>query len=285
MVEDLKAYCSIGDPRVFADVPWVESHHALVVRAWQNPLLTAGPESYVKAYNDDMHGDSHALYGTFNDTNGIEILITGHFVTDRDSPEEKAHNRRFLLNVLEYLHEQHPARFKRRSSEDKRPTRVIVSYAWADNADLSGGVGLIDALVQALRNRQILVDRDVEVFRAGYMPLTEWTRRLPDVDKAIFFHSQAWRERPAPNKELLAAEREADRRFLEVQKRGDDPDPFILFFRLDDTPIPERHHSHLYRTLKGLLFEDAVDQIYRDIVGTEGKARSYDVAAFSGVRL
>ena len=284
-VADLREYCAIRDPQIFEGVPWVESHHALVLRAWQKPLITAGPESYVKAYSDDIHGASHALYGMFNDSDGIEILITGHFVTDRESPEEKTYNRRFLLNVLEYLHEQHPARFKLRIVSERRPTRVIVSYAWVDNTPVLNDVGLIDAVVQALRDRQILVDRDVEIFRAGHMPLAEWSRRLPEVDKAIFFHSKAWRDRPTPNNELLAAEREADRRFIEAKKIGKELDPFILFFRLDDTAIPERHHSHLYRSLTGLTFEEAVDRMYRDIVGVEGRARSYDVAGFAGRRL
>jgi hypothetical protein len=87
-VKTLKKYCFINDPVVFEDVPWVESHQALVVRRTAdfmgyNILLTAGPKSFVKAYNDwDIHNERNAVYGAFNDWDGIEILITGHFVTD-----------------------------------------------------------------------------------------------------------------------------------------------------------------------------------------------------------
>ncbi|MRS04053.1 hypothetical protein EG832_12660, partial [bacterium] len=108
-VETLRRYCAIRDTNVFKDVLWVESHHALIIKprsdltSWlgYNILLTAGPKSSIKAYNDwDIHGENNAVYGVFNDSNGIEILITGHFVTDGRDETDGQYNRIFLINVL-----------------------------------------------------------------------------------------------------------------------------------------------------------------------------------------
>jgi len=75
-------------------------------------LITSGTDSFVKAYNSDRHGENNAVYGEFNDSNGIEILVTGHFVTDGDERTEGQDNRIFLANVLEYLHAQSPLKYK-----------------------------------------------------------------------------------------------------------------------------------------------------------------------------
>lgn len=111
-VEVLKEYCSISEPKVFENVPWVSSRSALVIHPFKHILLTAGPHSFVKAYNDDIHGENYAIYGAFNDTKGIEILITGHFVTDGIERSEREHNRTFLINVLEYFHAFNPTKSK-----------------------------------------------------------------------------------------------------------------------------------------------------------------------------
>ena len=129
-VEALKTYCSIQDPIIFKDVLWVESHHALVVRPTAfmgyNILLTAGPESFVKAYNDgDIHGENNAVYGAFNDSDGIEILITGHFVTDRTERAEKEYNRTFLINVLEYLQVFNPIKYRSESEQTNRAAEGV----------------------------------------------------------------------------------------------------------------------------------------------------------------
>lgn len=128
-IETLKKYCTIRDAVIFQDVLWVESHHALVIRprsdltTWlgYNILLTAGSKSSVKAYNDwDIHGESNAVYGAFNDSGGIEILITGHFVTDGKDKADGEYNRTFLLNVLEYLHIHNPVSYKTESAQTNR---------------------------------------------------------------------------------------------------------------------------------------------------------------------
>ncbi|MBK8431504.1 MAG: hypothetical protein IPL28_09560 [Chloroflexi bacterium] len=104
-VETLKKYCAIQDTVIFQDVLWVESSDALVIKrrsdltTWfgYRVLLTAGFKSFVKAYNDwDIHGKNNAVYGVFNDSDGIEILITGYFVTDgKDKTERKQSNISF----------------------------------------------------------------------------------------------------------------------------------------------------------------------------------------------
>lgn len=116
-VEFLKQYCSISASRVFDDVLWVESQLALVVRPTvlmgHNVLLVAGPRSFTKAYNDwDIHAEHNAVYGAFSDHNGIEILITGHFVTDGNDRTDRRYNRTFLINVLEYFHAINPLTYK-----------------------------------------------------------------------------------------------------------------------------------------------------------------------------
>jgi hypothetical protein len=119
-VETLKRYCSIRDLTVFENVPWVESHFALVIKPEREGipviglpiLLTSGAASYVKAYGDDIHGENYAIYGAYNDTNGIEILITGDFVTDGEDRTEDQHNRTFLINVIEYFHTFNPVRYR-----------------------------------------------------------------------------------------------------------------------------------------------------------------------------
>jgi hypothetical protein len=111
-VETLKEYCSIQEPKIFENVPWVSSHSALAIYPFKRILLTAGPRSVVKAYNDDIHGENYAIYGAFNDTSGIEVLITGHFVTDGRERAEREHNRTFLTNVLEYFHTFNPVKYK-----------------------------------------------------------------------------------------------------------------------------------------------------------------------------
>lgn len=148
-VETLKKYCSIQEPKVFENVAWVSSHHALVVQPFKHILLTSGPHSFVKAYNDDIHGENYAVYGAFNDTKGIELLITGHFVTDGKERAEREHNRTFLINVLEYFHAYNPSKYKIKSEqaghiignlniEGKGVANVIsILFLAADPADAS----------------------------------------------------------------------------------------------------------------------------------------------------
>jgi hypothetical protein len=123
-IETLKKYCAIQDAVIFQDVLWVESHHALVIkprRLGYNVLLTAGSKSSIKAYNDwEIHGENNAIYGAFNDSGGIEILITGHFVTDGKDKAYREYNRTFLLNVLDYLHIHNPVRYKTESAQTNR---------------------------------------------------------------------------------------------------------------------------------------------------------------------
>jgi hypothetical protein len=113
-VDTLKRYCSIRDSRIFENVPWVESSLALVIDLSSafGVLINAGLNSQIKAYDSDRHGEGYAVYGAFNDFEGIEILITGHFVTDGDTEAERKHNRTFLINVLEHLYERHPLKFQ-----------------------------------------------------------------------------------------------------------------------------------------------------------------------------
>jgi hypothetical protein len=129
-VEVLRKYCSIQDPIIFKDVLWIESHHALVIRVNFNEiLLTAGHNSFVKAYNDwDLHGERDAVYGAFNDSDGIEILITGHFVTDGKERVEGEYNRTFLINALEYLHIHHPLTYRKGSKETNRTIEEQKTY-------------------------------------------------------------------------------------------------------------------------------------------------------------
>lgn len=147
--ETLKECCSIREPKIFENVPWVSSHYALVVSPFRHILLTAGPHSFVKAYNDDIHGDNYAIYGAFNDIKGIELLITGHFVTDGKERTEQEHNRTFLINVLEYFHAFNPLKYKSKPEqanrtvgnlniEDKGVANVIsVLFLAADPKDAS----------------------------------------------------------------------------------------------------------------------------------------------------
>jgi hypothetical protein len=111
-VEVLRKYCSIREPRIFENVPWVSSHQALVINSFKQVLLTAGPHSNVKAYNDAIHGENYAIYGAFNDTHGVEVLITGHFVTDGEDRTERQNNRVFLINVLEYFYTFNPLKYQ-----------------------------------------------------------------------------------------------------------------------------------------------------------------------------
>lgn len=123
--ESLRKYCAIREPKVFEGVPWVSSHHALVIGAFKNPLITACPDSAIKAYGEDMHGDSFAIYGAFSDTNGIEILITGHFVTDGNTREEGQYNRTFTINILEYFQQFHPLKYGISKTVSLAPTDKV----------------------------------------------------------------------------------------------------------------------------------------------------------------
>ena len=97
--------------------------------------------------------------------------------------------------------------------------------------------------------------------------------------------SEAWSNRPATNDELLAAEREANRRFRAAKKAGvEHPQPFILFLRFDKEPIPEQHRSHLYKDLHGLSFSDGIEAVYRAVIGVGGKVRSYDLDGYRNFR-
>lgn len=111
-IETLKKYCAIRDPVIFDNVRYLESRMALIISPFKKILITSGTDSFIKAYGSDRHGENNAVYGALNDTNGIEILITGHFVTDGDERAEGQDNRTFLVNVLEYLHDQHPLKYK-----------------------------------------------------------------------------------------------------------------------------------------------------------------------------
>ncbi|MCI0554374.1 MAG: CHAT domain-containing protein [Anaerolineae bacterium] len=129
-VETLRKYCYIQDPKVFEKVPWVESLHALVITPLDimgfNILITAGSQGFIKAYNDwDIHNEHNPVYGAFNDHNGIEILITGHFVTDGRERAEGETNRIFLINILEHLHTYNPMGYRNKFERTKRTTEGL----------------------------------------------------------------------------------------------------------------------------------------------------------------
>jgi len=126
-VETLEKYCSIGDSMIFENVQWVESRMSLIISLFKKILLTSGADSFVKAYNDDRHGENNAVYGAFNDSGGIEILITGHFVTDGKDEADGAYNRIFLLNVLEYLYAHSPVRYKTEFTQTNRASVGVKS--------------------------------------------------------------------------------------------------------------------------------------------------------------
>ena len=121
----LRDFCCVRKPKIFENVPWVSSHSALVVYPCNNVLLTGGHRSFVKAYDDEIHGDANAIYGAFGDANGIEVLITGHFVTDGDARENREHNRTFLINVLEHFEAFNPTTYRR--GTNKRANRAVES--------------------------------------------------------------------------------------------------------------------------------------------------------------
>jgi hypothetical protein len=185
-IETLKRYCSIQDAAIFKDVLWVESHHALVIKPRSdlttglgyNILLTAGSKSVVKAYNDwDIHGENNAVYGAFNDSGGIEILITGHFVTDNNDKTEGEHNRTFLLNVLEYFHIRNPVRYK---TEFNRASHIKELKTNENSLSVflchsSNDKPLVRKLYQRLKSDNFDPWLDEEKLLAGQ----EWRQEIP----------------------------------------------------------------------------------------------------------
>jgi len=172
-VETLKKYCFIHDPKVFENIPCVSSHHALVIFPFKHILLTSGPHSFIKAYNDDIHGESYAIYGAFCDTNGIEILITGHFATDGRDRIDRQNNRIFLMNVLDYFHSFNAVTYKvkpvqphctavtaldgvgRQEGGSEMPT-AFISYSW----DSDGHKSWVRDLASRLRSDGVDVTLD-----------------------------------------------------------------------------------------------------------------------------
>lgn len=152
-VETLEKYCSIRDSMIFENVQRVESRMSLIISHVKKVLLTSGIDSFVKAYDDDRHGENNAVYGTLNDTDGIEILITGHFVTDSDGRAEGQDNRNFLANVLEYLHIHNPVKFRTEFALTNRAS-VGVKPMW----HIHPTEQWIDEVVKFMSERQLSLE-------------------------------------------------------------------------------------------------------------------------------
>lgn len=137
--------------------------------------------------------------------------------------------------------------------------RVFLSYAHAD-------VESVVAIDQWLRNKGARVDLDERNFIAGKDIRDEIIRHVRRAGKVVCFFSQNSAERYYPKLERRLSE-ELER---ELQSTGN-PSTILVYFRLDDTPLPVESAHRLAINAWDMGFEEACRELWRNLLEREAE--------------
>jgi hypothetical protein len=148
---------------------------------------------------------------------------------------------------------------------------VFISYAWA-NEDI------VLAIDQWLRDRNLTTRIDRRDFFAGSKIRDEILRVMQKCEVILVFHSEKSRDKPWIEFERdLASDLEMEAR---REKRSA---PRIIFFVIDDTPLPSiTERSRIAIMAKGRRFRQVCEELYNHIVGLTRSPDMIDLNKWEG---
>lgn len=146
--------------------------------------------------------------------------------------------------------------------------RVFLSYAHADAESVL-------AVDQWLRNRGARVDLDERNFVAGRDIRDEIVRHVRRAGKVVCFFSQSSADRYYPKLERRLTEE------LERELHGEGKQSTILlYFRLDETPLPSESAHRLAINAWRMGFDKACRELWRNILEKESEPRPIPLAKY-----
>jgi len=146
--------------------------------------------------------------------------------------------------------------------------RVFLSYAHAD-------VESVVAIDQWLRNKGARVDLDERNFIAGRDIRDEIVRHVRRAGKVVCFFSKNSSDRYYPKLERRLSE-ELERELYSTGK----PTTVLVYFRLDDTPLPSESAHRLAINAWNMGFEEACKELWRNLLERESEPRSISLSKY-----
>jgi hypothetical protein len=140
-----------------------------------------------------------------------------------------------------------------RAALDQVP-RVFLSYAHADRESVA-------AVDQWLRDHDVRVDLDERDFVAGRDIRDEVLRSISQAGKVVCFYSSASRDRYYTKLERRVAEEIEQRTIADGR-----PKTVLLYFRLDETPLPADSSYRLAINAWRMDFFDACKELLRNLL-------------------
>jgi hypothetical protein len=146
--------------------------------------------------------------------------------------------------------------------------RVFLSYAHSDRETVA-------AVDQWLRDRGARVDLDERELIAGRDIRDEIIRLIERAGKVVCFYSSTSSDRYYTNLERRVSE-EAERRSHEQGAKR----VLLLYFRIDDTPLPPESTHRLAINAWTMSFEGASEELWRHILEKPAEPRRESLATY-----
>jgi hypothetical protein len=106
-----------------------------MIEKYHHILLTGGKQSLLDGDTDWRANELPHVYAAYTVGRGIEILITGHFVTDNEDETQRYGNRKYLINLLEYFQTQSTKQFDQFFLPKQEETKMKILFVAADPTD------------------------------------------------------------------------------------------------------------------------------------------------------
>jgi hypothetical protein len=142
---------------------------------------------------------------------------------------------------------------------------VFISYAWADKASAR-------AVDQWLRNRDARVLIDEREFLPGNDIEAEIVRCIKSAGKVICLYSKHSASRPYPTLERRITSA--------LDLSSSSPERRLVYFCIDDTPLPTEALPRLAINAADMSFEDACTELWRSILGQAAEPKKVDLTMF-----
>lgn len=147
--------------------------------------------------------------------------------------------------------------------------RVFLSYAHADAESVL-------AVDQWLRNRGARVDLDERNFIAGRDIKDEIIRHVKRAGKVVCFYSKSSADRYYPKLERRLTE-EMEREFHGTSEQR----TILLYFRLDDTPLPAESAYRLAINAWTMGFNEACKDLWRNLLEAEAEPKPISLVKYA----
>lgn len=163
--------------------------------------------------------------------------------------------RKRLVNDLLAKHNHLVFGRMRKYSDDDMPT-VFISYASEDRTK-------VDKIDQWLRDKNVHVLRDVDLFVAGHTVEENIRSAVARADKILAVYSKRSRSKDWPRLELALGE--------ELERRIDER--ILIYLRLDDSPLPAHDPTRLAIDGSRRSVREVGDVILHSLIGGHGGLR------------